>query len=50
MSLDGKERERELVSRLLSALYPSLLSTADVGKGFERLFETVDDLQVDVPR
>lgn len=49
MSLDGKERERELVSRLLSTLYPSLLSTADVGKGFERLFETVDDLRVDVP-
>ena len=49
MSLDGKERERELVSRLLSSLYPTLLSTADVGKGFERLFETVDDLQVDVP-
>lgn len=30
MSLDQKEREREMVSRLLSDLYPDLLSTDDV--------------------
>ena len=30
MSLDQKDRERELVSRLLSDLYPSVLTTDDV--------------------
>ena len=30
MSLDQKEREREMVSRLLSDLYPDLLTTDDV--------------------
>lgn len=50
MSLDEKEKERELVSRLLSSLYPEQLTSDMVGKGFERLFETVDDLQLDAPK
>jgi programmed cell death protein 4 len=49
-ALDGKERERELASRVLSTLYPDVLSTAVIGKGFERLFETVDDLAIDAPQ
>jgi programmed cell death protein 4 len=52
MSMDRKEKERELVSRLLSALYAydrGLLSTNQIGKGFERLFEVVDDLELDIP-
>lgn len=50
MSLDQKDRERELVSKLLSGLYPDVLTTEDIGKGFERLFEIVDDLALDAPR
>lgn len=53
MSMDRKERERELVSRLLSGLYAydrGLLSTNQIGKGFERLFEVVDDLELDIPQ
>jgi hypothetical protein len=38
-SCDKGDREREHVSQLLSALYPDLLSSNMVGKGFERLFE-----------
>ena len=50
MSLDRSGRERELISKLLSSLYPKLLTSDDVDKGFERLLEIVDELQVDVPR
>lgn len=50
MSLDRRDHERELVSRLLSDAYPDLLSSNDVGKGFERLFEMIDDIQLDAPK
>lgn len=49
MSLDRGQRERELVSQLLSAGYPEPFSTNTIGKGFERLFEFVDELEKDVP-
>mmetsp|Transcript_6467 Transcript_6467/g.12394 ORF Transcript_6467/g.12394 Transcript_6467/m.12394 type:complete len:471 (+) Transcript_6467:85-1497(+) len=49
MSFDRGDRERELVSRLLSSSYPSFLSTDAVGKGFERLFEHTDSYALDVP-
>lgn len=49
MSLDHSFRERELISQLFSAGYPDVLSTNMVGKGFERLFEFVDELEKDVP-
>ena len=49
MSMDQHEKERELASKLLSGLYPQVLSTTQVGKGFERLLETVDDLILDTP-
>jgi programmed cell death protein 4 len=49
MSLDQKEREKELISRLLSSLYPDILATDTIGKGFERLFEGSDDLALDAP-
>lgn len=48
-ALDRKEKERELASRLISALYEDILSRDDVAKGFERLLELADDLQVDAP-
>lgn len=34
MSLDKNDRERELVSQLLSEAYPNLLSSNSIGKGF----------------
>jgi len=49
LSMDRTERERELVSRLFSAAYPDLLSTDQLGKGFERIFEYMDELEIDAP-
>ena len=49
LALGKKDRERELVSRMLSDLYPSVLTMEQVGKGFERLFELADDLALDTP-
>lgn len=49
MSLDKGDRERELVSKLFSALYPDILSSNTIGKGFERLFEIVDEVEKDAP-
>lgn len=49
MSLDKGDRERELVSRMLSAAYPECLSSSMIGKGFERLFELVDEIEKDCP-
>jgi programmed cell death protein 4 len=49
MSFDKTDKERELVSQLLSALCPDVLSSSMVGKGFERLFEIVDEIEKDAP-
>ena len=48
-SCDKSDRDRELVSQLLSALYPNVLSSNTIGKGFERLFEIVDEIEKDAP-
>lgn len=50
MSLDRNDRERELVSRLLSAAYPDVLASAHITQGFERLLELADDLALDAPQ
>lgn len=50
MAMGQHDRERELVSRLLSDLYPTTLGYDQIGRGFERLFEAVDDLELDIPR
>lgn len=49
MSFDQKDRERELLSQLLSTGYPSVLSSSTIGKGFERLLELSDELSKDAP-
>jgi len=49
MSFDKKDRERELVSRLLSVGYPDTFSSSQVGKGIERLFELIDEIVIDAP-
>jgi programmed cell death protein 4 len=48
-SLDKGDRERELTSQLLSYGYPNVFSSNCIGKGFERLFELVDEIEIDVP-
>jgi programmed cell death protein 4 len=49
MSLDKTDRERELISKLLNLGYPDTFSSNMVGKGFERLFELVDEIEKDAP-
>ncbi|CAE7387004.1 MRF2, partial [Symbiodinium microadriaticum] len=49
MSLDRSDREREMISQMLSELYPDTLSSNMIGKGFERIFQLADELQKDVP-
>jgi len=49
MSMDRSDKERELASRLLSDFYPDVLSTNVIGKGFERIFEIIDELEKDAP-
>ena len=46
--MDRTERQRELVSVLLAQLHGAgVLTTGQIGKGFERLFELADDLELD---
>lgn len=48
MSFDKCDRERELTSKMLSYSYPNILSSSMIGKGFERLFEIIDEVKIDV--
>lgn len=49
MSMARGDREREMVSRLVSHLHDGgLLSVEHVAKAFELLFETMDDARIDV--
>jgi len=50
MSFDRTDRERELVSKLFSMGYPDVFSTNMLGKGFERLFELIDEIEKDAPK
>jgi len=49
MSLDQNDKEREAVSQLISFMYRDVLAMGQIGKGFERLLESIDDLALDVP-
>ena len=50
LSLDRTGRERELVSKLFCAARErACLSIDQLGKGFERVFEFVDDMELDAP-
>lgn len=49
MSFDRSDREREIISQMLSISYPDLLSSNMIGKGFERIFEVIDDIEKDAP-
>lgn len=49
LSCDEGPRERELTSRLLTCIHPSLLSDANMEAGFEQVLESLDDLEIDIP-
>eukprot|EP00946_MAST-07B_sp_MAST-7B-sp1_P001602 g1602.t1 len=50
MAMDRNARGCEAASYLISFLFGRrMLITDEIGKGFERLFEVIDDLKVDVP-
>eukprot|EP00850_Spirogloea_muscicola_P020782 SM000226S07423 [mRNA] locus=s226:211873:213228:- [translate_table: standard] len=49
MAMDRKSREKEMASSLLSALYPEVIASEEVSKGFSLLLHAVDDLELDIP-
>jgi hypothetical protein len=49
LGLGRKDRERELLSELLSDLHPSSISDDQMAAGFTRLLQSVDDLVLDNP-
>lgn len=49
MSMDKNDKERELVSRLLSELYLNVLTPSQLATGFRRVLLLADDLQIDIP-
>lgn len=49
LALDKSSRSRELTSRLLTCLHPTPMSMLDMTKGFEKLLDSMEDLQTDVP-
>jgi len=48
-SMDRRDREREMISNLLSFLYPQVLSGDQLGQGFTRLLLSAEDLVLDNP-
>lgn len=49
MSFDKGDRERELMSKFLCYAHPDLLSSSMIGRGFERLFEIIGEVEKDAP-
>ncbi|KAJ0400018.1 hypothetical protein P43SY_004668 [Pythium insidiosum] len=49
MSMDKNDKEREMVSRLLSELYLNGLTPSQIATGFRRVLLHADDLQIDIP-
>ena len=51
MSLDRRNRERELVSQLLVTLHArKYITSEDIEDGFSGVFEQISDLQLDCPQ
>lgn len=48
MSMDRHDKEKEMASVLLSALYANVISPAQIRDGFVMLLESADDLAVDI--
>ncbi|XP_040379223.1 MA3 DOMAIN-CONTAINING TRANSLATION REGULATORY FACTOR 1-like [Oryza brachyantha] len=49
MAMDRHDKEKEMASILLSALYADLLSSSKMSEGFMLLLESTEDLAVDIP-
>ncbi|XP_023001234.1 uncharacterized protein LOC111495424 isoform X1 [Cucurbita maxima] len=49
MAMDRHDKEKEMASVLLSALYADVISPAHIRDGFFMLLESADDLAVDIP-
>ncbi|GAB2289432.1 Peptide chain release factor 1, mitochondrial [Dionaea muscipula] len=49
MAMDRHDKEKEMASVLLSALYGDIISPAQISQGFILLLESADDLSVDIP-
>ncbi|XP_002964316.2 programmed cell death protein 4 [Selaginella moellendorffii] len=49
MALDRHDREKEMASVLLSALYADVMEPDQLAKGFTKLLESADDLALDIP-
>ncbi|KAK9828666.1 hypothetical protein WJX72_001404 [[Myrmecia] bisecta] len=49
MAMDRHDREREMVSVLLSSLYSDIISAEQLQKGFINIIDSVEDLKLDVP-
>ncbi|XP_020111973.1 uncharacterized protein LOC109726646 isoform X2 [Ananas comosus] len=48
-AMDRHDKEKEMASVLLSALYVDALSSSKIKRGFVMLLESADDLSVDIP-
>ncbi|XP_019160787.1 PREDICTED: uncharacterized protein LOC109157349 [Ipomoea nil] len=48
MAMDRHDKEKEMASVLLSALYSDVISSAHISQGFFMLLESADDLAVDI--
>ncbi|XP_074302006.1 MA3 DOMAIN-CONTAINING TRANSLATION REGULATORY FACTOR 1-like [Silene latifolia] len=49
LAMDRHDKEKEMASVLLSALYADVISPAQISQGFIVLLESADDLSVDIP-
>ncbi|OAY65343.1 Programmed cell death protein 4 [Ananas comosus] len=49
MAMDRHDKEKEMASVLLSALYSDVISSTQISQGFVMLLEAVDDLALDIP-
>ncbi|KAA8540729.1 hypothetical protein F0562_024352 [Nyssa sinensis] len=48
MAMDRHDKEKEMASVLLSALYADVISSAQISQGFVMLLDSADDLAVDI--
>lgn len=48
MAMDRHDKEKEMASVLLSALYADVISSAQISQGFFMLIDSADDLAVDI--
>ncbi|OVA20524.1 Initiation factor eIF-4 gamma [Macleaya cordata] len=48
IAMDRHDKEKEMASVLLSALYADVISSAQISQGFVMLLEAADDLAVDI--